>query len=87
MWLCLINKEHQICLNALKERDRLEESGFGDQLNEIQESSWPVEQILACGFRIEMCWTYCDDEGNKTLIWFRGVVDSIVRNKSEEKNY
>jgi hypothetical protein len=39
----LINKEHQICLNALKERDRLEESGFGDQLNEMQESSWPEE--------------------------------------------
>ena len=82
---CLIDKEHQICLNALKERDRLEESGFGDQLNEIQESSWPVEQILAGGFKIEMCWTYRDDEGNETLNWCRGVVDSIVRNKSEEK--
>jgi hypothetical protein len=65
---CLINKEHQIRLNALKERDRLEESGFGDQLNEMQESNWPVERILAGGFRIEMCWTYHDDEGNETLI-------------------
>ena len=65
---CLINKEQWIFLNALKERDRLEESGFGDQLNEIQESIWPVEQILAGCFKIEMCCTYRDDEGNKTLI-------------------
>ena len=34
-----------------------------------------------------MCWTYRDDEGNKTLIWYQGVVDSIVRNKSEEKQF
>ena len=28
-------KENQICLNAMKERDRLESIGFGDQLTEM----------------------------------------------------
>lgn len=68
----------------MKDRDRLDESGFGHQLNEMQESSWPVEQILAGSFKIETCWTYHDEGGNKTLMWCREVVDSIVRNKREE---
>ena len=39
----LLANEDCIQIEAMKERDRLENNGFGDQLMEMQESSWPVE--------------------------------------------
>ncbi len=52
----LLQQGQQIRIKAMKERDRLESNGFGDQLNELQETSWPVEQILKLGFKIDMCF-------------------------------
>ena len=67
--------------NAMKKRDDREADGVGDQLMEMQESSWPVEKILQGGFKIDMCF-HCQDE---TLQWYRGIVQSIVRDKSKMK--
>ena len=53
----------------------LEESDFGDQHDEMQES---FEWILSGHFKIEMCWRYCDD---------KEMVESIVRKKSIEKKF
>jgi hypothetical protein len=83
----LLQQGQQIRIKAMKERDRLESNGFGDQLNELQETSWPVERILKLGFKIDMCFLYRDDEGNEMLQWCQGVVERIVNDKSNDKNY
>jgi hypothetical protein len=83
----LLAKEDRIRIEAMKERDRLEGNGFGDQLMEMQESSWPVERILDDGFKIDMCFEYRDDEGTKMLQWCRGVIESIISDKSLTGNY
>jgi hypothetical protein len=67
---------------ATKKKEGREEDGVGDQLMEMQESSWPVDKILKGGFKIDMCF-HCVDG---TLQWYRGVVQSIVRDKSKTKN-
>ena len=82
----LANKEKQIRMSAINERDRLEDLGYGDQLGEMQETSWPVERILKGDFNIEMCLSYCDGEGNETLQWCRGCINTILRDKSESNN-
>ena len=38
----MLDREELVRLNAMIERDRLEDSGYGDQLMEIQENSWPL---------------------------------------------
>ncbi len=83
----LLQQGQQIRIKAMKEHDRLESNGFGDQLNELQETSWPVERILKLGFKIDMCFLYRDDEGNEMLQWCQGVVERIVNDKSNDKNY
>jgi hypothetical protein len=67
---------------AMKKKEGREEDGVGDQLMEMQESSWPVDKILKGGFKIDMCF-HCVDG---TLQWYRGVVQSVVRDKSKTKN-
>lgn len=83
----LLEKEHAIRISAMKERDRLESNGLGDQLNEMQSATWPVQKILAGRFKIDMCFCYQDDEGNETLQWCQGIVVQILSDKSKEKNY
>ena len=68
--------------NAMKKRDDREEDGVSDQLMEMQESSWPVHKILKGGFKIDVCF-HCQDE---MLQCSRGIVQPIVRDKSETKN-
>ena len=83
----LLEKEHAVRISAMKERDRLESNGLGDQLNEMQSATWPVQKILAGRFKIDMCFCYQDDEGNETLQWCQGIVVQIQSDKSKEKNY
>ena len=83
----LLQQGQQIRIKAMKERDHLESNGFGDQLNELQETSWPVKRILKLGFKIDMCFLYRDDEGNEMLQWCQGVVERIVNDRSDDKNY
>lgn len=74
--------EDGVRLNALKKRDEREDDGVGDQLMEIQQVNWPVDKILNGGFRVDMCFHCCDG----TLQWYRGVVQSVVRDKSSQNN-
>ena len=62
-----------VCSNAMKKRDDRETDGVGNQLMEMQESSWLVEKISQGGFKINMCF-HCQDE---TLQWYHGIVQSI----------
>ena len=58
----ILAKEYIIRLNTMIERDTLESSGYGDQLMEMKEFSWPVKRIKNCEFQlIEMCFSYRDD--------------------------
>jgi hypothetical protein len=51
-------KEECIQLNAMLERDRREDSGFRDQLMEMQQTSWAIDKIrigpLICALATEM---------------------------------
>ena len=49
-------------MQALQERERLEDNGFGDQLMEIQQTLWPVELLRTPGFKIEKLFEYKIDD-------------------------
>jgi hypothetical protein len=42
----------QLRMDAMVEQERLEDSGIGDELMEIQQVLWPVEQLRAQYFVI-----------------------------------
>ena len=85
----LLEKSQHVRLNAMKERDRLESVGFRDQLMEMQEVNWPIDKILKGGFRLDMCFQYEDDDGDQSLQWCRGVILSVLCDKSntDSKKY
>jgi hypothetical protein len=58
----------QLRINAMVERERLEDSGFGDELMEMQEVLWPIERLRSKDFAIDMLLGYEDDDGS-TLMW------------------
>ena len=49
-------------MQALQERERLEDNGFGDQLIEMQQTLWPVELLRTPGFKIEKLFEYKIDD-------------------------
>jgi hypothetical protein len=75
------DKEDSIRLKAMIERDRLENSGFGDQLTELQQTSWAIEKIRAGSFKLDMCFMYNDDS-NDILQWCQGTITRIVKEKN-----
>ena len=58
-------REERIRLNAMLEQDQRENSGFGDQLIEMQQTSWAVDKICMGSFKIDMCFSYGDEDGEK----------------------
>jgi hypothetical protein len=78
----LLEKSQLVYLNAMKESDRLESVGFGDQLIEMQEVNWPVDTILKGGFMLDMCFQYQDDDGDQSLQWCQGIILSVLCDKS-----
>ena len=68
------------------ERDKLEDSGYGDQLMEMQENSWPLERIRNETFeKIDMCFEMTD-VGQTILQWCQVTVIELVKDK-ETLNY
>jgi hypothetical protein len=49
----------------------LEDNGVGDELMEMQQVLWPVEQLRAKDFAIDMLFEYEDNNGS-TLMWCQG---------------
>lgn len=82
----VLAREERIRLEAMIERDRLEDQGCGDQLMELQEVSWPLEKIRGGSFRIDMCFEYTDD-GETMLQWCRGIVKKVLKDKAAEQNH
>ncbi len=75
-------REECIRLNAMLEQDQRENSGFGDQLMEMQQTSWAVK-ICMGSFKIDMCFSYGDEDG-EILQWCQGTVVRVVK---EENNF
>ena len=82
----LLEKEHAVKINAMKERARLESNGLGDQFNKIQETIWSAWKILAGGFKIDLCFCYQEDEGNEIIQSCQRIVVWIHSDKPKEKN-
>ena len=80
----LCGKE-RIHLEAMNKQDALEDGGVGDQLEEMQETSWPLDRIRKGGFKIDMCFSYTE-EGQSLLQWCQGVV-TVKKDKPEKYNY
>jgi hypothetical protein len=53
----VLAKEERIRLKAMLEQDRRENSGFRDQLMEMQQTSWAVDKIHIGSFKIDMCFS------------------------------
>ena len=76
-------REERIRLNAMLERDQREDSGFGDQLMEMQQTSWAIDKIRIGSFKIDMCFSYGDEDG-EILQWCQGTVMRILK---EERTF
>ena len=74
----VLAKEEQIRLKAMLEQDRRENSGFGDQLMEMQQTSWAVDKICTGPFNIDMCFSYGDDD-EEVLQWCQGKVVRVLK--------
>ena len=55
-------REERIRLNAMLEQDQRDNSGFGDQPMEMQQTSWAVDKICTGSFKIDMCSSYGDKD-------------------------
>ena len=60
------------------ERERLEDSGIGNELMEMQKVLWPVERLRAKDFVIDMLFEYKEDDGS-TLMWCQGKIVDFIR--------
>ena len=81
----MLAREEYVRLNALIERNILEDIGYGDQLIEMQENSWPLERIRNGIFeKIDMCFEM-DDTGETILQWCQGTVVELVKGKEQQK--
>ena len=67
-------------LEALRKIESLEENGFGDKLEGVQQTLWPVELLCAGEFKIDKLFEY--KLGHEaTLQWYQGTVVNIVKEK------
>ena len=56
----------------------MEDSGISNELMEIQQVLWPVEQLRAKDFSIDVLFEYEEDDGS-TLMWCQGKVVDFIR--------
>jgi hypothetical protein len=73
----------QLRINAMVERERLEDNGIGDELMEIQVMLWPIERLRAKDFAIDMLFEYEEDDGS-TLMWCQGKVVDFIRESKDK---
>ncbi len=75
----------QLRINAMLGQERLENNGFGDELMEMQEILWPIDQLQARDFAIDVLFEYEDDKGS-TLMWCQGKVVDFIRESKDGKH-
>jgi hypothetical protein len=73
----------QLRINAMVERERLEDNGIGDELMEMQEMLWPIERLRAKDFAIDMLFE-CEEDDGSTLMWCQGKVVDFIRESKDK---
>jgi hypothetical protein len=76
-------REERIRLNAMLEQNQRENSGFGDQVMEMQQTIRAVDKICMGSFKINMCFSNGDKDG-EILQWCQGTVVRVLK---EENNF
>jgi len=76
----------QLQINAMVERERLEDDGIGDELMEMQETLWPIKRLQAKDFAIDMLFEYEDDDGS-TLVWCQVRVVDFMKESADRHVY
>ena len=70
-------------MDAMVEQEKLKDSGIGNKLMEMQRVLWPVEQLRAKDFAIDMLFEYEEDDGS-TLMWCQGKVVDFIREMDDK---
>ncbi len=74
------SEEREFRLKALKKIESLEDNGFGDQLEGMQQTLWPVELLQGGGFKIDKLFEYKVGQ-EATLQWCQGTVVKLLKEK------
>ncbi len=75
----------QLRIDAMLEQERLDDNGFCDKLMEMQEILWPIDQLQAKDFAIDMLFEYEDNKGSM-LMWCQGKVVDFIRELKDGKH-
>jgi hypothetical protein len=65
------------------EQDQRKMNGFGDHLMEMQQRSWLINKIWKGSFKIDMRFTYGDEDGEISQ-WCQ---ETVIRIPREERTY
>ena len=76
------NEKLKAMLESLKEREREELLGIGDQSEYMNAVNWP-EKNLKAGYKIEKLFLYHEEEEEK-LVWVPGVVVRVIHKNCEK---
>ena len=76
------NEKLKAMLESLKEREKEELLGIGDQSEYMNAVNWP-EKILKAGYKIEKLFLYHEEEEEK-LVWVPGVVVRVIHKNCEK---
>ena len=67
----------------MRKREKLEDSGCGDELQELQQVLWPADQLLQNSqqgkkFRVDMLFEQTDQETKEVFrVWSQGEVIDV----------
>ena len=76
------NEKLKAMLESLKEREKEELLGIGDQSEYMNAVNWP-EKILKAGYKIAKIFLYHEEEEEK-LVWVPGVVVRVIHKNCEK---
>ena len=77
---------------AMRKREKLEDSGYGDELQELQQFLWPVDRLCQNSqqgkkFRVDMLFEKTDQETKQIFcVWSQGEVIDVKRVSVGKKN-
>jgi len=77
------SEERVFRLQALKKRESLQNNGFGDELEQMQQHLWPLEKLRAGKFKIDKLFEY-KEEDEYVLQWCQGNVTKFISEKEEK---
>ena len=67
----------------MKKRESLQNNGFGDELEQMQQHLWPLEKLRAGKFKIDKLFEY-KEEDEYVLQWCQGNVTKFISEKEEK---